>query len=194
MVSLDDELRPTVRIESPWGAGTITLSVRGEHQAVNAAAAVATAVCAGVGFEAALAGVATARGQPAAGPNCGAPRRACGCSTIRTTPTPRRCEAALRSLARVDADRRVAVLGEMAELGETGPPAHRAIGDLAESLGIEIVAVAGAPYGGTAVATQDEALAFVESLPSDSVVLVKASRSVGLDRLVSRLRDGVGVR
>jgi UDP-N-acetylmuramoyl-tripeptide--D-alanyl-D-alanine ligase len=193
VVSLDDELRPTVRVESPWGTGTTTLSVRGEHQAVNAAAAVATAVCAGVGFEAVLTGLATAEGSR-------------GRAELWRTPTglrvlddsynanPASMEAALRSLARVDADRRVAVLGEMAELGETGPPAHRAIGDLAESLGIEIVAVAGAPYGGTAVATQDEALAFVESLPSDSVVLVKASRSVGLDRLVSRLRDGMAVR
>ena len=189
--SLDDQLRPTVRIESPWGRGTATLSVRGEHQATNAAAALAVAVCAGVGFDAALAGVAAARGSS-------------GRAELWRTPSglrvlddsynanPTSSEAALRSLARIAAPRRVAVLGEMAELGETGPDAHRAIGDLAASLGIEVVAVAGAPYGGTAVATQDEALALVEALPSDSVVLVKASRSVGLDRLTSRLRDGVG--
>ena len=193
VVSLDDDLRPTVRVDSPWGSGTTTLSVRGEHQAVNAAAALATAVCAGVGFEAALTGLAAAEGSR-------------GRAELWRTPSglrvlddsynanPASMEAALRSLARVSADRRVAVLGEMAELGETGPPAHRAIGDLAESLGIEVVAVAGAPYGGTAVATQDEALALVEALPTDSVVLVKASRSVGLDRLTDALRDGVGAR
>ncbi len=63
VVALDEELRPTVRVDSPWGGGTATLSVRGEHQAANAAAAVATAVCAGVDFDAALAGVAAARGS-----------------------------------------------------------------------------------------------------------------------------------
>jgi UDP-N-acetylmuramoyl-tripeptide--D-alanyl-D-alanine ligase len=107
---------------------------------------------------------------------------------------PTSTEAALRSLARLDAPRRVAVLGEMAELGDGAAAAHRYIGRLAQSLGIEVVAVAGAPYGGTPVASQDEALDLVEALPADSVVLLKASRSVGLDRLADRLRDGVGVR
>ena len=60
--------------------------------------------------------------------------------------------AALRNLALVDAPRRVAVLGEMAELGDGSDAAHRQMGDLAESLGIEVVAVGGAPYGGTPVA------------------------------------------
>ena len=75
--------------------------------------------------------------------------------------------AALRSLALVDAPRRVAVLGEMAELGEAAagrPPARWAT--WRRSLGIEVVAVGGAPYGGTAVATQDEALRLVEAPPA----------------------------
>ena len=38
------------------------------------------------------------------------------------------------------------------------------MGELAASLGIEVVAVGGAPYGGTAVDGQDEALALVERL------------------------------
>jgi UDP-N-acetylmuramoyl-tripeptide--D-alanyl-D-alanine ligase len=193
VVSLDDELRPTVRIESPWGAGTITLSVRGAHQAVNAAAAVATSVCAGVDLEAALAGVASARGS---GGRAELWRTPSGLRVLDDSynANPASTEAALRSLALVDAGRRVAVLGEMAELGEAGPAAHRAIGALAASLGIEVLAVAGAPYGGTPVATQDEALRLIEALPSDSVVLVKGSRAVGLDRLAARLRDGVGAR
>jgi UDP-N-acetylmuramoyl-tripeptide--D-alanyl-D-alanine ligase len=88
----------------------------------------------------------------------------------------------------------VAVLGGMAELGADSVAAHREIGRLAQSLGIEVVAVGGAPYGGVAVGSQDEALDLVEELPTDSVVLLKASRSVGLDRLAERLREGVGAR
>jgi UDP-N-acetylmuramoyl-tripeptide--D-alanyl-D-alanine ligase len=193
IVGLDDELRPTVRIESPWGTGTAILSVRGDHQAVNAAAAVATAVCAGVGFEVALAGVAGAEGSRLRAELWRTPS---GLRVLNDTynANPTSTEAALRSLARLDAPRRVAVLGEMAELGDGAAAAHRDIGRLAQSLGIEVVAVAGAPYGGTPVASQDEALDLVEALPADSVVLLKASRSVGLDRLADRLRDGVGVR
>ena len=193
VVAHDDELRPTVRFDSPWGRGTVTLSVRGDHQAANAAAAVAAAVCAGVDFDAALAGVAGAEGSRLRGELW---RTASGLRVLNDSynANPTSTEAALRSLARMDAPRRVAVLGEMAELGNGAAEAHRAVGRLAGSLGIEVVAVGGAPYGGTAVGTQDEALDLVEALPPDSVVLLKASRSVGLDRLADRLRGGVAAR
>jgi len=193
IVGRDDELRPTVRIESHWGTGTAALSVRGDHQAVNAAAAVATAVCAGVGFEDALAGVAASEGSRLRAELWRTPS---GLRILNDSynANPTSTAAALRSLAQLDAPRRVAVLGEMAELGDGTATAHRDIGRLAESLGIEVVSVGGAPYGGTPVASQDEALGIVEALPADSVVLVKASRSVGLDRLAERLRNGVGVR
>jgi UDP-N-acetylmuramoyl-tripeptide--D-alanyl-D-alanine ligase len=167
--------------------------VRGDHQATNAAAAVATAVCAGVGFEAALAGVAGAEGSRLRAELWRTPS---GLRVLNDSynANPTSTAAALRSLAQVDAPRRVAVLGEMAELGPGTVAAHEEIGRLAESLGIEVVAVGGAPYGGVAVGTQDDALALVEDLPADSVVLLKASRSVGLDLLADRLRDGVGAR
>ena len=185
----DDQLRPRVRIESPWGAGDVDLTVRGDHQATNAAAAVATSVCAGVPFEAALAGVASAGGTPLRDEFWRAPS---GLRVLNDSynANPDSVEAALRSLARVDASRRVAVLGEMAELGEAGEAAHRRMGDLARSLGIDVVAVGTPAYGGTVVGDQEEALSVVAGLPPDSVVLVKASRSVGLDRLADLLRSG----
>jgi len=191
--AVDDELRPTVRIESPWGSGRAVLAVRGTHQAVNAAAAVAAAVCAGAGFDAALAGVADAQGSRLRAELWRTPS---GLRVLNDSynANPTSTEAALRSLAGLDAPRRVAVLGEMAELGADAADAHRAIGRLAGSLGIEVLAVGGAPYGGTPVGSQEEALELVEALPPDSVVLVKASRSVGLDRLAERLREGAGVR
>ena len=185
----DEELRPTVRIDSPWGHGEITLSVRGDHQAANAAAAVATAVTAGVEFDRALAGVASAQGSPLRAEFWRAPS---GLRVLNDTynANPASMEAALRTLDLVDAPRRVAVLGEMAELGEGSATAHLQVGALAASLGIEVIAVGGAPYGGTPAADVDEALAMVERLAPDSVVLLKASRSVGLDRLATSLRAG----
>ena len=193
VVALDDELRPTVRVDSPWGTGTVKLSVRGDHQAANAAAAVATAVCAGVGFDAALAGVAGAEGSRLRAELWRTPS---GLRVLNDSynANPDSTAAALRSLARLDAPRRVAVLGEMAELGADTVVAHQEIGRLAHALGIEVVAVGDAPYGGVAVASQEEALHLIEGLPVDCVVLLKASRSVGLDRLAERLREGVGAR
>ena len=189
----DAGLRPTVRIDSPWGSGEIELSVRGDHQATNAAAAVAAAVCAGMDLEAVLAGVASAEGSELRAEFWRAPS---GLRVLNDSynANPASVEAALRNLALVDAPRRVAVLGEMAELGEGSDEAHRRMGELAGALGIEVVTVDGAPYGGTAVDGQDEALALVEGLAPDSVVLLKASRSVGLDRMAARLRAGVVVR
>lgn len=193
VVGRDDELRPTVRIDSPWGSGEVTLSVRGDHQATNAAAAVATAVCAGVDLELALAGVASAEGSALRAEFWRTPS---GLRVLNDSynANPASVEAALRSLAQVDAPRRVAVLGEMAELGEGSDDAHRRMGDLAASLGIEVVAVGGAPYGGTPAADLDEASELVDGLAPDSAVLLKASRSVGLDRLAASLRDGVAAR
>ncbi len=189
VVGRDAELRPTVRIESPWGSGEVVLSVRGDHQAVNAAAAVAASVCAGVGFDAALAGVGRAEGSRLRAEFWRTPT---GLRVLNDSynANPDSVAAALVALAAVDAPRRVAVLGEMAELGDASADAHRRMGELAESLGIDVVAVGTPAYGGTVVADRAEALAVVTALPSDSVVLVKASRSVGLDRLADELRDG----
>ncbi|MGA2837674.1 MAG: UDP-N-acetylmuramoyl-tripeptide--D-alanyl-D-alanine ligase [Acidimicrobiales bacterium] len=184
----DAELRPTIRIESPWGTGEVTLAVRGDHQAVNAAAAVAAVVCAGVGFDDALAGVAEAVGTQLRAEFWQTPS---GLRVLNDSynANPDSVEAALHSLATVGAPRRVAVLGEMAELGGSAHEAHRRMGALAEALGIEVVSVGVPEYGGTVVEDQAEALAVVATLPVDSVVLVKASRSVGLDRLADVLRD-----
>jgi UDP-N-acetylmuramoyl-tripeptide--D-alanyl-D-alanine ligase len=105
--------------------------------------------------------------------------------------------AALNYLAhRAEGRRRVAVLGEMAELGRTGPAYHAEVGRAAAELGVdEILAVgplaaayldAGVP--GRAVANVHEALRIVEDVvrPGDAV-LVKASRSVGLEAIAEAL-------
>lgn len=193
VVGRDDELRPTVRIDSPWGSGDITLAVRGDHQAANAACAVAVAVCAGVAFDDALAGVAAAEGSALRAELWRAPS---GLRILNDTynANPASMAAALHSLALLDASRRVAVLGEMAELGAGSGDAHRRMGALAVSLGIEVVAVGSAPYGGTTVGDLDEALAVIDGLDGDAAVLLKGSRSVGLEVLAERVRHGVAAR
>jgi UDP-N-acetylmuramoyl-tripeptide--D-alanyl-D-alanine ligase len=106
-------------------------------------------------------------------------------------------EAALEHLtARAGPRRRVAVLGDMAELGPSAPAYHRRVGSVAAEHADVVVAVgelargylgAGAEEERHA-ATVEEAIATLEQLlrPGD-VVLVKASRSVGLERVAEAL-------
>jgi UDP-N-acetylmuramoyl-tripeptide--D-alanyl-D-alanine ligase len=86
--------------------------------------------------------------------------------------------------------RRVAVLGEMAELGAHAADYHREIGRLVDELGVIVIAVGplARDYGGTWVGTAGEASeALSGMLESGDVVLVKGSRSVGLEAIAAKL-------
>ncbi|MGH3109532.1 MAG: UDP-N-acetylmuramoyl-tripeptide--D-alanyl-D-alanine ligase [Gaiellaceae bacterium] len=100
--------------------------------------------------------------------------------------------AALLHLAeRAGTRRRVAILGEMAELGETSDGYHRAVGELAVELGVHVIGV-GEParaYGPAVWAPSREAA--IEAArgflrPGDAV-LVKASRAVGLEGIADEI-------
>jgi UDP-N-acetylmuramoyl-tripeptide--D-alanyl-D-alanine ligase len=94
--------------------------------------------------------------------------------------------------------RRVAILGEMAELGRTGPDYHREVGAAAAELGIdELLAVGELARGyldhgvaGRWVANVHEAVRELDEVvrPGDAV-LVKASRAVGLEAVAAALTE-----
>jgi len=101
--------------------------------------------------------------------------------------------AALEYLARRAAGRRtVAVLGQMAELGEGSADFHAAIGAAAADLGVDVILAVGcghaSRYGGLPVATPAEATALLRELlePGD-VVLVKGSRVARLETVAEAL-------
>ncbi|HEX2161550.1 MAG TPA: UDP-N-acetylmuramoyl-tripeptide--D-alanyl-D-alanine ligase [Thermoleophilaceae bacterium] len=108
---------------------------------------------------------------------------------------PMSMRAALKHLAETPAQRRIAVLGTMAELGGASEAFHREIGEEASALGIDVLITVGEralPYGQGydgetyAVPTPEEAGALLEEivLPGDRV-LVKGSRSAGLERVLA---------
>ena len=102
--------------------------------------------------------------------------------------------AALEHLAeRAGARRRVAILGEMAELGVESDRYHREIGELAARLRVALIGV-GEParaYGPVVcVAGAEEALDAARTMvkPGDAV-LVKASRVVGLEGIAEEITN-----
>jgi UDP-N-acetylmuramoyl-tripeptide--D-alanyl-D-alanine ligase len=109
-------------------------------------------------------------------------------------------EKALAGAAQLPAARRLAVLGDMLELGPESPRFHRQGGLAAARLGFDPVAgvgelarelVAGAREGGAAAAWHPDAAAAAAwaaaAVQPGDVVLVKGSRGIGLDAVVSRL-------
>jgi UDP-N-acetylmuramoyl-tripeptide--D-alanyl-D-alanine ligase len=103
---------------------------------------------------------------------------------------PASMRAALAELAKRNGGRRIAVLGGMAELGPEGSRYHREIGELLAPLD-HVIAVGelARAYGrGDWVADADQAARrLAELLEPGDVVLIKGSRSVGLERVAENL-------
>lgn len=204
-VALDDELRPSFRLDTRIGPLHVRLSVRGEHQVLNAAMATAVAIELGVPLDDIGAGLAEAGA---------AAWRMQLCSTAKGVTilndaynaSPTSTAAALRSFARLPVTgRRLAVLGEMRELGAEAEAAHRETGRIAVESGVEVLVIVGdearalgagaraAARGGVEIVHVVDVAAAVEAIASRARegdgVLVKASRAVGLERVVDALVD-----
>jgi UDP-N-acetylmuramoyl-tripeptide--D-alanyl-D-alanine ligase len=103
--------------------------------------------------------------------------------------------AALDHLATVAAGgRRLAVLGEMRELGPGAAAYHREIGEHARERGVELIIGVGdlaSEYAPDELVADADAAAdaLAAALRPGDAVLVKGSRAVGLERVAERLSD-----
>ncbi len=189
-VELDDDLRPSFMLHSPWGVAEIRLAVAGMQNVMNALAASAAALAAGVPLRHVAAGLARAELSPWR-------------MQLLRTPTggrvlndaynasPASMTAALVALSQLDVDRRVAVLGLMAELGDISATEHRHVRDFAESLGIRILAVGTSLYGdGVEVVELDQVVRRLGEMGAGDAVLLKGSRVAGLEVLAGELLRG----
>ena len=112
--------------------------------------------------------------------------------------------ALLHLAARAGSRRRVAVLGDMAELGADAPAYHREIGRLAVELGVDALLAVGPLArgyldGGVPTSEWAPTAADARSLVAGIVrpgdcVLVKASRAVGLEAIVDAIPAAVDAR
>ena len=196
-VTLDDFDPPSVTVLARELRVSLTVPFTSRHQLVNLLAAVAAAQAVGVEPDGAVeVSFGAMRGEHIALPS--------GVLVINDcyNANPLSMRAALDDLATQapDGGRRVAVLGDMLELGEGASEAHREIGAYAAQSAVDLLVAVGplssvmpAAFGREAHVAADagEAASLVARLvrPGD-VVLVKASRGIGLETVAEALSRG----
>jgi UDP-N-acetylmuramoyl-tripeptide--D-alanyl-D-alanine ligase len=204
---LDDLGRAVFDLTYEGRSRSIALNLFGEHQAMNAAAAAAIAVGLGLSFDAVCDALGTA--QPRSRWRMEVAETPQGFTVINDAynANPDSMRAALKTLVdmghRRPGARTIAVLGEMAELGDTARDEHDGIGRLVVRLDVDQLVVVGetaralhlgasleGSWDGESVlvTNADDAVALVRGVvrPGD-VVLVKASRSAGLEKVAAAL-------
>jgi UDP-N-acetylmuramoyl-tripeptide--D-alanyl-D-alanine ligase len=185
----------TVEIRHGGERTTITPSFHTEHNLRNLLAAVAAAKALGVVHEGPLdVRFSALRGERRSLPG--------GVLLIDDcyNANPMSMRAAIDELAETGASRRVAVLGDMLELGADAPRFHREIGEHATARGVELLVTVGPLAGamrdgfeGAAHSVADAGMAaelLGGLLREGDAVLVKGSRGVGLERIAEALSAG----
>jgi UDP-N-acetylmuramoyl-tripeptide--D-alanyl-D-alanine ligase len=222
-IELDELGRPSFELVIPLGwdradeiaRARIQLLEIGAHQVLNATAAAAMALSAGVRPATVVAALATARSLSRW--RMEVHDRSDGVTVLNDAynANPDSMHAALDALAGIGAKsgrRTIAVLGEMRELGPDAPAAHAGVGEYAATVGVDVLLVIGeaaAPmlegaanvtsWSGTAVSAADRAAALAwlrENCRNDAVadrgdavVLIKASRGAALELVAEGLLE-----
>ncbi|MEV0650831.1 UDP-N-acetylmuramoyl-tripeptide--D-alanyl-D-alanine ligase [Phytomonospora sp. NPDC050363] len=194
-LTLDRLGRPSFTLRTADASARVALPLVGAHQALNAAAAAAAGLAAGVALETSAAALATATLSQWRMELCDL---AGGVTLLNDSynSSPDSARAALDALAAVEGGRRIAVLGEMLELGDDSEAEHRAVGEYAAARADTVVAVGEAARpiavgaGERAVVKGDNNAAvdwLRRHLTEGDVVLVKGSRGAYLDEVAAAL-------
>jgi UDP-N-acetylmuramoyl-tripeptide--D-alanyl-D-alanine ligase len=203
-VALDDGGHPRFTLVAPDGTATVKLNLVGEHHVANALATAGAAHALGLGVDLVAAGLSTARAISRW--RMEVTERPDGVTVVNDAynANPESMRAALKALVAMAGGRRTwAVLGEMRELGDSSSADHDALGRIAVRLDVNrLLAVGSAAraihLGAAHEGSWADEAAWVPDIeaaldllrkqlrPGD-VVLVKASRAAGLERLAEAL-------
>lgn len=177
----------------------VELGIPGVHNVYNALAAFGAGVVYGVPEEDIVKGLESAgvTGMRMEIVSCGGIKVINDCYNA----SPSSMEAALKVLAAEKSGRKIAVLGDIFEMGEFGPAAHEKIGELAaECADAVICAGKNAAYIAKGAAnleevhylktTEEAAEKAFEFIKEGDTVLVKASRGMHFEKIVKRLTEG----
>lgn len=201
ITSKEDETELTVGFKG--GSGRVSLPFPGRHNVYNALAAVAAGSFFGIepldGFEALKNYVPAGMRQRI--------NKKCGITFIEDcyNASPDSQAAALAVLGSMNAKRKIAVIGDMLELGEVSEAAHYGVGEKAAENGIDAVFTYGERSLQTAKGAADGNIPFVKSfndkkklsdelvsyLGEDDAVLFKASRGMKLEEVIFAIYEAL---
>ena len=185
----------------------ISIPAPGEHQASNAAAVMAACVTAGIDAAAVADVLAGLQAQAGRGASFLVEVDGGNARIIDDSynANPVSMASAIATLARHTPEgrgRRIAVLGEMLEIGESAPERHRELAGLLADAGVSEVIGVGAMMehmvaalpssirGSMAPSPARAAERLLEGLRPGDVVLVKGSNGSGVHKVVASLRNG----
>lgn len=201
-LTMDDAGCPSFDISADGQKARVRLSAPGEHNARNALAAVA----ASLRFDVPITRAADAlRSCELPEMRMNVSNTADGITVVDDTynASPASMAAALRLMRTLRGNRKVAVLGDMLELGDQSESAHREVGELAVEYGAELLVTVGerakliAEGARSAGLGADQVKSFAQSdevveslkpmLTRGDVVLLKGSRAMKMERIVEGL-------
>jgi len=188
-ITIDERGRPRFNLHGDGRSLPVELAMAGAHNALNAAAAAAGALAFGRSLEEIAEGFTNAEGSPW---RMEVHRGRFTVVNDAYNANPDSMLAAMETIVAMPG-RRLAVLGPMAELGAVADEEHVRVGKVAKALGFDVITVGddhglADAAGGRNVADQSEAVGIVVDEAEDgAIVLVKASRSAGLEHLAVRL-------
>jgi UDP-N-acetylmuramoyl-tripeptide--D-alanyl-D-alanine ligase len=184
-----------MQLSTPHGSVDTRIALPGRHNVMNALAAAAAALAAGIDVEVIAAGLSDV--QPVKGRWQSLPGIA-GARIINDTynANPGSLEAGLALLSTAAGEPWL-VLGDMGELGDTGRQLHETMGKAARRAGVQRLFALGELAGLAAETFGDGASAFADvdalisalrgALHADVTVLVKGSRAMRMERVVEAL-------
>jgi UDP-N-acetylmuramoyl-tripeptide--D-alanyl-D-alanine ligase len=194
-LALDRLARPSFVLRTADASAPVALPLLGAHQALNASAATTAGLAAGVPLNVAAAALATASLSKW---RLEMRDLANGATLLNDSYNahPESTLAGLDTLAAIEGGRRIAVLGEMLELGDDSEGEHRAVGEYAAARADIVVAVGdaarpiadGAGERAVSLADNNAAVDWLGGhIAAGDVVLVKASRGARLDEVAAAL-------